>query len=179
MKDTNGTPQWFHIEIKKKKSFTSDGLRDPIYFSIQFTPLNRLGRRGDMRDDSAEIFYQSLLWEAIVNSSSTDIATSTLWRYQSSNSSADHSNVPRKMVLERLAWRVTCPNHPIYITPSNVKAGLAAVPTSSIIFLRRLVEPIIEEATVCERPAWTLVGASRIHYRWLSFTVAGLGSGIR
>ena len=31
--------------------------------------LDRLGRRGDMRDDSAEIFFQSFLHEAIVISS--------------------------------------------------------------------------------------------------------------
>ena len=31
--------------------------------------LDRLGRRGDMTDDSAEIFFQSFLQEAIVSSS--------------------------------------------------------------------------------------------------------------
>ena len=39
--------------------------------SIQFCPvqsLDRLGRRGDMRDDSAEIIFQSFLQEALASS---------------------------------------------------------------------------------------------------------------
>ena len=38
-----------------------------MFISVQF--LNRLGRRGDMRDDSAEILFQSFLREAMVSSS--------------------------------------------------------------------------------------------------------------
>ena len=43
---------------------------DLTLFSVQFNPsLDRLGRRGDMTDDSAEILFQSFLQEALVSSS--------------------------------------------------------------------------------------------------------------
>ena len=36
---------------------------------ISLQSLDRLGRRGDLRDDSAEILYQSFVQEALVSSS--------------------------------------------------------------------------------------------------------------
>ena len=47
-----------------------------ITLGVQFSPLTDLvvgGGRGDMRDDSAEIFVQSFLREAIVSSSGMDM----------------------------------------------------------------------------------------------------------
>ena len=44
------------------------------FASVQFgsvRSLDRLGRRGDLRDDSAEILFQSCLQEALVSSSGT------------------------------------------------------------------------------------------------------------
>ena len=44
---------------------------------VQFSSVqssDRLGRRGDMRDDSAEILFQSVLHEALVSSSGTGFA---------------------------------------------------------------------------------------------------------
>ena len=46
--------------------------------SIQFSSLTDWVTRGDMRDDSAEILFQSLLWEAIVSSSGIDRDIHTL-----------------------------------------------------------------------------------------------------
>ena len=43
-----------------------------FYFTVQLSLvqfLDRLGRRGDWRDDSAEILFQSFLQEAVVSSS--------------------------------------------------------------------------------------------------------------
>ena len=45
-------------------------LGDNWPFSVQ--SLHRLGRQGDMRDDSAEILFQSFLQEALVSSSGMD-----------------------------------------------------------------------------------------------------------
>ena len=56
--------------------------------------LDRLGRRGDMRDDSAEILFQSFLQEAIVNCSDTgrDLHSLTL--------SIQHFLCPRNLPLQ-------------------------------------------------------------------------------
>ena len=40
--------------------------------------LDRLGRLGDMRDDSAEVIFQSFLQEALVSSSGTGTAVHSL-----------------------------------------------------------------------------------------------------
>ena len=40
---------------------------EPLFHSVQFP--DQLGRRGDMRDDSAGILFQSSLQEALVSSS--------------------------------------------------------------------------------------------------------------
>ena len=39
------------------------------FSSVQFNPLTNWVIREDMRDDSAEILFQSFLWEALVSSS--------------------------------------------------------------------------------------------------------------
>ena len=46
--------------------------------SVQFSPLAGLGRWRDMRDDSAEILFQSFMLEALVNRSAMDSDVSTL-----------------------------------------------------------------------------------------------------
>ena len=78
------------------------------------------GRWGDKRDNSAEIVFQSFLQKALVSSSgmSKDVHSLML--------SIQHflcwplchpsSRVPSRMVLERLSWHVTCPNHASFIS---------------------------------------------------------------
>ena len=61
----------------------------PLHHSSSVQSLDRLGHWGDMRDDSAEILFQSFLWVADVNSSGMS-RISTLWCCPSSISSAYH-----------------------------------------------------------------------------------------
>ena len=89
-----------------------------LHNTVQFSSaqfLDRLGRRGDMRDDLAEILFQSSLQEALVSCSGMGGDDHSLmlpiqhflWRPRRGPA----SKVPWRMVLERLQWHVTCPNH--------------------------------------------------------------------
>ena len=76
--------------------------------------LHRLGRLGDMRDDSAEILFQSFLQGALVNSygMGRDVH-SLLLSIQHFLCRPRHctpSKVPYTMILQRLTWCVTCLN---------------------------------------------------------------------
>ena len=69
-KDTFGRGKCFWLAINEvyyKRGSTERSLR---FSSVQ--SLDRLGRRGNMRDVSAEILFQSFLHEALVNSSCMD-----------------------------------------------------------------------------------------------------------
>ena len=50
--------------------------------SVQFSPLTDRVVGGDMRDDSAEILFQSFLQEALVSSSGMIIDLWSLWSGQ-------------------------------------------------------------------------------------------------
>ena len=87
----------------------------PEYQFSSVRSLDCLGRWGNMRDDSAEILFQSFLRKALVSSSGMDgdVHSLTLFIqhflcWQQCHSS---SKVPWRMVLEKLSWRLTCPNH--------------------------------------------------------------------
>ena len=74
--------------------------------------LDRVGRRGKMRDDSADFLSQSFLQEALVSSSG--MGRDVHFLIQHSLCCPRHrppAKVPWRMVSERLLWRVTCPNH--------------------------------------------------------------------
>ena len=103
---------WFHYKVVTLSGSRTKKHRGS-YQSNQ--SLDRLGHRGDMRDDSAEILFQCFLQEALVSSSG-------MGRYVRSLAfSIRHflcrprrrppSKVPRRMVLERLSWCVSFPNH--------------------------------------------------------------------
>ena len=83
--------------------------------SVQFSPLNRLCRRGDMMGDSAEIFFQSFQQEALVSSSGMgrDVHSLTLSIQRLLCRLRRHplSKVSWRVVSERRPCRVTCPNH--------------------------------------------------------------------
>ena len=68
-----------------------------------------------MRDDSAEILFQSFLQEALVSSSGMgkDVISLTLSIQHFLRRPRRHpsSDVPRGMILERLPWCLTCRNH--------------------------------------------------------------------
>ena len=67
-----------------------------------------------MRDDSAENLFQSFLRDALVSSSSmgrdVDSLMLSIQHFLCRPRRRPPSKVPWRMVLERLSWRVTCPN---------------------------------------------------------------------
>ena len=77
--------------------------------------LERLGCREDMREISAQILFQFFLQEALVSSSgmSRDVHSLMLsiLHFLCRLQHRSPSKMPWRMVLERLSWRVTCPNH--------------------------------------------------------------------
>ena len=70
--------------------------------------LDRLGRRGGMRDDSAEILFQSFLQEALVSSSDRGRAVHSLVFVHPTTFPLPTTASPTLQVaVERLLWRVT------------------------------------------------------------------------
>ena len=71
-----------------------------------------------MRVYSAEILFQSFLQEALVSRSSMGRVVYPLMlsiqRFLCRPQHRPSSKVPLRMALERLSWRVTCPNHASY-----------------------------------------------------------------
>ena len=76
---------------------------------------HRLSHQGNVTDDSAEVFFQSFLQEALVSSSGIDRNIHCLMlSIQHLLCQPRHRppcKVPWRMIWERLSWRVTCPNH--------------------------------------------------------------------
>ena len=95
--------------------------------------LDPLGHQGDMRDDSAEILFQSFLQEALLSSSSMGRdAHSLMLSIQHFLCQPRHrppSKVPWRMVL---CWRVTCPKH----------ASFHLLTVSKVVFNKRGVVPV-------------------------------------
>ena len=87
------------------------------FFISSIHTLDQLGQGGggDMRDASAGILFQSFLQEAFVSSSgmSRDVHSLTLSIQHFLCPPQHHSpsKVPLRVVLERLLWRATQPNH--------------------------------------------------------------------
>ena len=100
--------------------------------------LDRLGRRGDMRDDSAGTLFQSFLQEALMSSSGMGR------KFHSLMLSIQHflcrprryppSKVPWMMGFERLSWRVTRPNHASFRLLTVARRGSCG-PTRKLILL--------------------------------------------
>ena len=59
--------KWREKKKKKQRKKEGGGLMGVQFSSVQ--SLDRLGRRGDMRDDSAEILFQAFLQKTLVSSS--------------------------------------------------------------------------------------------------------------
>ena len=110
------------------------GVKDPA--QVQFSSvqsLDPLGHQEDMRDDSAEILFQSFLQEALLSSSSMGKdARSLMLSIQHFLCQPRHrppSKVPWRMVL---CWRVTCPKH----------ASFHLLTVSKVVFNKRGVVPV-------------------------------------
>ena len=109
----------------------------PQFSSVQ--SLDRLGRQEDMRDDLAEILFQSFLQEASVSSSGIGRDVHSLMlsiqHFLCRPRRRPPSKVPRRMVLERLSLRMTCPNHGNF-PPLKVAWRGSCGPTRKLILLR-------------------------------------------
>ena len=84
--------------------------------AVQFSSVPwPFGCRGDISDDSVEITLQSVLQEALVSSSGMGRDVHSLMlsiqHFFCRPRRRPPSDVSWRMVLERLPWRVTCPNH--------------------------------------------------------------------
>ena len=92
-----------------------------------------------MRDDSAEILFQSFLQEALVSSSGMGkYVRSLMWPIQhflSQPRRLPPSKVLWRMVLERLFWSVTCRNHESFRLPAVIGRGSYGPTRKSILLL--------------------------------------------
>ena len=98
--------------------------------------LDRMGRRGGgMRDDPAEILFQSFLQEALVSRSGMGRYVHSLMlfiqHFFCRPRCRPFSEVPWRMVLERLSWRVIYPNHAIVRLLTVARRGSC---TQSLVF---------------------------------------------
>ena len=127
--------------------------RSPLVSSSHFSPLTDWVIWGGMRDDSAEILFQSFLLEVIVSSSGMgrDIHSLMLsihhflyWPWH-----CQLSKMPWRMVLETLLWCMTCPNHVSFHLLMVAWRGSCG-PTSPYI-------------TIFEAGSWGILCMSRVH----------------
>ena len=85
---------------------------------------------GDVRDDSAEILFQSFLQEALVSSSGTERDVHSLvlsiQHFLSRPRRRPTSTAPWRMVVERPSWRVTDPNHASFRLLTVARSGSCA-----------------------------------------------------
>ena len=73
-----------------------------------------MGHRGDIRDGSAEVLFLSFLRKAIVSrSGKRRLLLDVVYLVFPLPTTVRHpsSKMPRGMLLERLSWCMTCPNH--------------------------------------------------------------------
>ena len=89
-----------------------------------------------MRDDSAEILFQSFLQEALVSSSDMESDVQSLMlsilHFLCQPQCCQPSKVPCKMGLERLCWRVTHLNHASFCFLTVARRG-SCRPTRKLI----------------------------------------------
>ena len=105
---------WWFIISWQTKMYTNK-TKTKLFLPISSVQsLGRLGRQGDTRDNSAEIPFQSFLQEVLVISSGMgrDVQSLMLsiqhflcWPQQ-----CPPSEMPQRMVWERLLWLVICPS---------------------------------------------------------------------
>ena len=95
----------------KKGKFTEVVCSGKLCKYISVQSHEQLRHQGDMKDDSAEILFQSFLQEATVSSSAIGSNVHSVELSIQHFLCQPWSHSPWEMVLERLLWRVTCPNH--------------------------------------------------------------------
>ena len=111
----------------------------PVKLIGSVQSLDRLGCRGNVRDDSAEIPFRSLLQEALVSGAGMGRDVHSLMlsiqHFFCRPRCRPPSKVPRRMVLERLSWCVTCPNHASFSLLAVARRGSCG-PTRKLTLLR-------------------------------------------
>ena len=111
-----------------------------LFSSFQFSPLTDLiWSFWKVMNDSAEILFQSFLQEALVSSSSMGRDVHSLMlsiqHFLCRPRRRSPSKVPWRMVLERMWWRVTCPNHVSFRLLTIARRG-SCLPSRKLILLR-------------------------------------------
>ena len=106
----------YHMVVRSKACGERGGTHTGVQFSsVQINPLTDWVVGGDMGDESAEILFQSFLQEALVNSSGmgrdVHFLMMSIQHFLCQPWCHPPSKVTWRMVLGRLSWRVTCPNH--------------------------------------------------------------------
>ena len=132
----------------------------PILSSFQLCvssgqSLDRLGNRGDMRDDSAEILFESFLQEALVSGSRKcrDVHSLMLpiQHFLFRPRRRPPPKVPWRMFLERLSWCVTCPSHASFRLLTVVRRGSCG-PTRKVTLLRPIDGVVLQVADTKKFP---------------------------
>ena len=123
---------WHLTPNQPRRSYQAE----TVQFS-SFQTLDRLGRNGDMRDDSAEILFQSFLQEALVSSSSMGrnvLSLTSSFQYVLCRPQRRAlSKMPWRMVLRRM-WGVTCQNHASFRLLTFARRG-SCRPTRKLLIL--------------------------------------------
>ena len=104
---------------------------------LQFSSVPWLGHRGDMRDHSAEIFFQSFLQETLVSSGmGRDVHSLMLSIQHFLCRPRRHPSykVPWRMILERLSWHAY-PNYASFRLLTAARRGSCG-PTKKLVLLR-------------------------------------------
>ena len=123
--------KYWYMVLAVKKTF-------PQFNSVQ--SFYQLGRWGNMRDDSAEVFFQTFLQESLVSSSGMgrDVLSLILSHkhFLCRTWGCPATKVPWRMVLERLSWlvHVTCPNPASFPLLTVARTG-SCWPTRKFIVL--------------------------------------------
>ena len=115
------------------------GERCRVTISVSVQSLDQLALWRDMREDSAEILFQSFLQEALVSSSGmgrdVHFLMLSIQHFLCRPRRRPPSKVPRRMFLERLSWRVTCSNHASFRLLTVARRSSCG-PTKKLILLR-------------------------------------------
>ena len=157
------------------------------HFSLHFSSVQSfdwLGCSGDMRDDSAEILFQPFLQEALVSSSGTGKDVHSMlsiqhclcwpWRHTP-------SKVPWRMVLERLSWHMTHPNHASFHLLTVASRGscgptrkLILLPTQSLVLCSKWRCREVSSGTWFWKPgSFFQSSSSRVHVSQSQMRMAG------
>ena len=111
----------------------------PHHFHTSVQCLDRLGRRRDMKDDSARILFHPFLRTALVSSSRMGRDVHALMmsnqHFLRRPQRRSVSKVHWRMDSERLSWRVTCPTQASFRLMTVARSGSCG-PTRKLILVR-------------------------------------------